>query len=117
MRVKSGMAVVVLHPPDEVEEKLGMPSDVRLIDDPGQADFVLDFATSQAEAEERLSALAPHLNERTVAWLGYPKGSKAAGYDLSRDTVWKFARTVGLELVANVAIDEKWSALRFKPVR
>ena len=55
------------------------------------------------------------MGEKTVAWLAYPKGSKAAGYDLSRDTIWRFAQTIGLSLVAHVAIDETWSAVRFRP--
>lgn len=80
----------------------------------GAAGFLLDFATTQAEAEVRFVALEPFVGEKTVAWLGYPKGSKAAGHDLSRDTIWRFAQTIGLTLVANVAIDETWSAVRFK---
>ncbi len=50
-----------------------------------------------------------------LTWMAYPKGSKAAGYDISRDTIWKFAATVGLVLNANVAIDDKLSAVRMRP--
>jgi hypothetical protein len=34
---------------------------------------------------------------------------------VSRDTIWRFAQTIGLTLVANVAVDETWSAVRLKP--
>ena len=81
---------------------------------PADAGFLLDFATTQAEAEERLVALAPFVGEKTVVWIAYPKGAKAAGRDVSRDTIWRFAQTIGLTLVANVAIDGTWSALRVK---
>ena len=99
--------------------RLGVPDDVDVVDDPAAAGpagagFLLDFATTQAEAEARLRALAPFIGEKTVAWLAYPKGSKAAGRDLNRDTIWAFARTIGLTLVTNIAVDETWSALRVR---
>jgi hypothetical protein len=115
MRMTSGMSVALLHAPDDSESLLGIPEDVTRVEDPAAADFVLVFARTQAEAEERLTALAPDVGPRTVAWLAYPKGSRAAGHDMSRDTVWRFAETVGLRLVSNVAIDETWSALRMRP--
>ena len=115
MRMTPGMTVALLHAPDGAESLLGLVGDVTRIEDPAAADFVLVFASTQAEAEERLSALAPRIGPKTVAWLAYPKGSRAAGHDMSRDTVWRFAETVGLRLVSNVAIDDTWSALRMRP--
>jgi hypothetical protein len=118
MRLKPGVTAVLLHVPPDLRGRLGIPDDVTVIADPAAADpaagFLLDFATTQAEAEERLLALKPFVGEKTVAWLAYPKGSKAAGRDLSRDTIWAFARSIGLTLVTNIAVDETWSALRLK---
>lgn len=115
LRLKSGMKAALLHVPAELEGALGLPADVELVDGPTGADFVLDFATTQAEAEQRMSALAGTIGPKTVVWVGYPKGSKAAGYDLNRDTIWQFGATVGLVINANVAIDAKWSAVRMRP--
>jgi hypothetical protein len=115
LRLKPGMKAALLHVPDELEGALSVPDGVQLVPDPGQADFILDFAETQGEAEERLQALRPAIRDATVTWMGYPKGSKAAGYDISRDTIWKFVQTLGMALNANVAIDEKWSAVRMRP--
>jgi hypothetical protein len=120
MRLKGGMTAALLNVPAELQGRLGVPDDVTVVDDPAAASpagagFLLIFATTQAEAEERLIALKPLVGEKTVAWIAYPKGAKAAGRDVSRDTIWRFAQTIGLTLVANVAIDETWSALRIKP--
>jgi hypothetical protein len=120
MRLKPGMTAALLRVPSELRSRLGVPDDVRVADDPAVAGpagagFLLDFAMTQAEAEAQLTALEPLVGEKTVAWLVYPKGSKAAGHDLSRDTIWRFAQTIGLTLVASVAIDETWSAVRLKP--
>ena len=119
MRLKPGMAAALLHVPAELRGRLGVADGVTVVDDlakagPADAGFLLDFATTQAEAEERLVALAPFVGEKTVVWIAYPKGAKAAGRDVSRDTIWRFAQTIGLTLVANVAIDGTWSALRVK---
>lgn len=119
IRLKPGMTAALLNVPDEVRSRLGVPDDVVLVDDlaaagPSGAGFLLDFAATQAEAEERLLALKPFIGEKTVAWIAYPKGSRAAGRDLSRDTIWAFVRTIGLTLVTNIALDETWSALRLK---
>ncbi len=115
MRLKPGMTAALLHMPTDLRERLGVPAGVVLVDDPADAEFVLDVVTTEAEAEAALTALAPHISSTMLAWLAYPKSSKAAGHDLSRDTVWRSARTVSLTLVANVSVDETWSALRIRP--
>jgi hypothetical protein len=43
------------------------------------------------------------------------KSSKAAGYDLNRDTIWSFAQAIGLDFVANISIDATWSGMRMRP--
>jgi hypothetical protein len=113
--LKAGMTATLLHVPDGLQEHLGVPVGVTLLADPAAADFFLEFAADQAQAEERLTALRPVVGPTTVAWLAYPKGGKAAGRDISRDTIWAFVQTLGMRLVANVAIDGTWSAVRMRP--
>jgi len=115
MLLKPGMTAALLHVPAGVLPVLGVPDGAAVQDHLDGAGFILEFATTQAEAEERLAALGPHVREATVAWLAYPKGSKAAGQDVNRDTVWRYARTIGLTAVMNVSIDTTWSALRVRP--
>jgi hypothetical protein len=117
LRLKPGMKAAILHVPDGLWEYLGVPAGVALVEDPAAADFLLEFAEDQARAEKRLTALRPAVGDDTVAWLAYPKGSKAAGRDISRDTIWAFVQTLGMRLVANVAIDGTWSAVRMKVQR
>lgn len=117
LRFKPGIAVALRHVPAALEGILQPPAGATLVHDPSLADLILDFSATQAEAEERLSALAPSMGDETVVWLAYPKGSKAAGRDLNRDSIWQFARTIGLTAIANVAIDETWSAIRLRRVR
>ena len=47
--------------------------------------------------------------------MAYPKGSsKRLTCDFNRDTGWSPLRAVGFGPVRQVAIDEDWSALRFR---
>jgi hypothetical protein len=114
LKYKPGMVAALLHVPAGVD--IGVPAD-GLVSDPAHAAFMVEFAATQMEAEARLRALAPAVGEKTVAWIGYPKGSRAAGYDLNRDTIAAAARTVGLVVNASISIDGTWSALRVRPLR
>lgn len=115
LRLAPGMSAAILHAPAGVD--LGVPPGVTATEDTAAADFVLVFATTQAEAEERLRAVAPGVGARTILWMGYPKGGKAAGRDISRDTIAGLAPEVGLIANANFAIDDVWSAVRMRPRR
>ncbi len=41
-------------------------------------------------------------------------GGEKAGTELNRDILWQRVKPLGLEGVALVAIDETWSAMRFR---
>lgn len=115
--LKPGMCAAILDLPESIPlASLGMPDDVTLAVSPARADFVLEFASTQAEAERRIRDLAPDISATSVAWIAYPKGSKTAGLDVSRDTIADFVRTIGLVAIANFSIDATWSALRIRPL-
>ena len=116
LRLKPGMSVALLHLPEGLRDRLGIPADVKFVEDPAEADFVLDYASTQAEAEERLTRSRTQGAREDGDVDGVPEGLEGGGYDVSRDTIWRFAQTVGLVLNANVAIDEKLSAVRMRPL-
>jgi hypothetical protein len=50
-----------------------------------------------------------------VVWFAYPKGtSKRYACEINRDTGWAALGQAGFEPVRMVAIDEDWSAVRFR---
>lgn len=52
-----------------------------------------------------------------LLWFAYPKGtSKKYKCDFNRDDGWEPLRKLGFDTVRQVAIDEDWSALRFRRV-
>jgi len=55
-------------------------------------------------------------NDPTI-WFAYPKGtSKKYKSDINRDKGWSSLGDLGYEPVSQVAIDDDWSALRFRIV-
>jgi len=79
---------------------------------PGKYGFVQVFASSQAEMEELIKSVAKACKFDCLFWACYPKGSGKLKYDLNRNTVWDALGLIGLRPVTQIAIDEKWSALR-----
>jgi hypothetical protein len=50
-----------------------------------------------------------------LVWISYPKKSSRVDSDLSREVVWAAMEGTGWRPVSQIAIDEVWSALRFRP--
>ena len=96
-----------------------LPANVVLatsLDNPGPFDLIQAFVSSQGEFEAGLSGLKALLKPKGLLWITYPKGAARIKSDINRDTIWRYARTAGLEGVALVAVDETWSAMRLKVV-
>jgi hypothetical protein len=77
--------------------------------------FALGFVKSEAEVKKIGAAIAKQLVEDAVFWMVYPKkSSKKYAATITRDNGWNHLGDLGFEGVAMVAIDEDWSALRFR---
>jgi hypothetical protein len=49
-----------------------------------------------------------------LAWVAYPKAGRL-GPALNRDLLWQELQKQGIEGVRLIALDEVWSAMRFRP--
>ncbi len=77
--------------------------------------FAIAFVTTQREVSQYAGALGAKASGDAVLWFAYPKGSsKRLQSDISRDRGWEALQRLGFETVRLVAIDEDWSALRFR---
>lgn len=77
-------------------------------------DFALVFAVSQRQLADILNDVVPVLREDAKLWIAYPKLTSKIASDLSRDKNWDFVSEHGYEAVRMVALDNVWSAARFK---
>jgi hypothetical protein len=72
------------------------------------------FVGTFAEAEERVAPAVAAALADELAWVAYPKAGKL-GTDLNRDSLAALMTARGVRPVRQVAIDDTWSALRFRP--
>jgi len=83
----------------------------------GSSGFAMAFVVTQAELASASARLAKACVGDGVVWMAYPKGtSKKYKCEFNRDSGWSVLGAAGFEPVRMVAIDEDWSALRFRRV-
>jgi hypothetical protein len=77
--------------------------------------FIIIFVKSVSEVEILAPVTLHNLMADGVLWFCYPKKtSKKYRSDIDRDHGWKALNDSGLYGIRMVAIDEDWSALRFR---
>lgn len=75
---------------------------------------VLVFLSSRADVDRLGASLVESALADRVAWAAYPKGGQL-GTDLDRNVLARALETRGIQPVRQIAIDDVWSALRFRP--
>ncbi|MFC3146168.1 hypothetical protein [Piscinibacterium candidicorallinum] len=107
--------------PGELAAQLGCPADVAdlaclppLAKTHGDPDLLIGFVKGAAEVEGVLAKLKPRYARGKKLWFAYPKKSGAIKTDITRDHGWEALAAANLLLVTQVAIDDTWSALRFR---
>jgi hypothetical protein len=120
LNLKDHAEIVVLNTPDSFEPELSGLRGVRVrksLSGVSKISFVLAFVTRQQEVDVLGKAIAKLAEGDAIVWFAYPKGSsKRYTCDVNRDTGWKVLGAAGFEGVRMVAIDEDWSAARFRRV-
>ena len=112
--IKPDARVLLLNAPIGYARKLEpLPAGVTVTDKRGKADVVVAFVRDGAELK-RLATSFGALEEDAVLWVCYPKGGAKAGTDLDRDTLHAAMEKHELIGVTLVAIDDVWSAMRFR---
>ena len=112
--------IAVFNAPDSFESELKQLKGVNIARDPSKprgVKFGLAFAITQAQLDRASKILASASEGDAVIWFAYPKGSsKRYTCEFNRDAGWSVIQDAGFESVRMVAIDEDWSALRFRRV-
>ena len=116
LAIKEGKTVLVVDPPRGYLGRLGaLPKGARLVKSPSEPiDIIQVFVADQEELEAQLARLKGAMAPGGMLWVSYHKGSSGIPTDINRDTIRAYASAIGLQAVAQVAIDDDWSALRLK---
>jgi hypothetical protein len=120
LNLKNHSTILLLNPPASFEPELAALQAVtilRTLQPLGAIDFSLAFVTTEQQVNSLAQAIASRATGDAVVWFAYPKGtSKRYKSEINRDTGWQVLGQAGFEPVRAVAIDEDWSALRFRRV-
>jgi hypothetical protein len=120
LNLKEQTQIVVLNSPESFEPQLKTLRGVMIQRDlksAGEIEFSLAFVTKQKEVDALGKAIAQKVKGDAVVWLAYPKGSsRKYKSEINRNAGWQVLGDCGFEPVRMVAIDEDWSAVRFRRV-
>lgn len=112
MQIKPGQRLAILTgaggvPPVAAEG-------VTRVDKLEEADAIVALVRSRADLDTVAVPAIEGARRDTLAWIAYPKAGQL-GTDLNRDTLSETLADRGVRPVRQIAIDEVWSALRFRP--
>ncbi|MFD4651743.1 hypothetical protein [Streptomyces sp. NPDC058441] len=91
-----------------------LPVDVDVADVLSTATTGLMFATDESALHRLLDEHRDGLSGPVNFWVVYPKGNKA---DINWDSLRRILAEYGMRPIAQIAVDETWSALRFRMLR
>jgi hypothetical protein len=113
--IRENFTVLLLDAPKGYKQTLGeLPAGARIVAKATKpVDLIQLFATNKAEMTALFRKAKPLLKEGGLLWATYPKAGQLAT-DLKREVVWECAEVVGMDCVSQIAVDDVWSALRFK---
>ncbi len=118
LQLKDQKDIVVLNAPKSFEPELSRLKGVTVHRSPKglkEIPFALAFVMTQEEVEAAAGALTPLAKGDAAVWLAYPKdSSKQYRSTINRDSGWQSLGAAGFEGVRMIAIDEDWSAVRFR---
>jgi len=117
--LKPGMRALVATAPSGYLKSLApLPEGVAVSEAIGGShDFVQLFAVKKSEIEKSAKRLLQSAAPGALVWITYPKKTSGVESDLSREAVWAAMEGTEWRPVSQIAIDDVWSALRFRPIK
>lgn len=114
LNYKNGDSLLILNAPDYYSGKM---ENLEYDKEPENKkyDFIQAFLYKKSDIPHLFKIAGDHLNESGKLWFCYTKKSSKLRSDITRDEGWDAADRHNFVAVRQVAIDEDWSALRFKP--
>ena len=115
MGIKSGQRIIILHAPDGYDATLGtLPDAVEIVHElEGTFDLIQYFTTERAVYERDFPILRDALVTAGMLWVCWPKKAAKMATDLDDNLVRTIGLANGLVDVKVIAVDERWSGLKF----
>lgn len=118
MTWKDGMNIQVWNTPEELSELIAEWTKDGLIDPSKAPDFMLAFLQKKTEVKKYFFEMQAKAKDDEQIWLAYPKKtSKKYKSEINRDSGWGYLAQFDYEPVRQIAINDDWSALRFRKTK
>jgi hypothetical protein len=110
-------ALIIAAPPDYLKLLEPLPDGLTVSSSAdGKYPFVQIFATRLSDINRFAQKLSKHAAPNALVWISYPKKTSRNASNVSRDLIREAMSGSGWRAVSIIAIDEVWSALRFRPI-
>ncbi len=107
---------IVLNAPAAIEKEFVKSGFTTSFGKKEKSKNTLIFVNNNKEYLHYLNKELKNIEPDSVLWFAYPKGSSGIKTDINRDTLRVTAEDFGITAVTQIAIDDTWSALRFRPI-
>lgn len=114
--LRKGSRIRLVNAPARFEKRLApLPDGAKLIHKGHEpCDVVHLFARSVDELRDLAAGTIEMVKPGGAVWISLPKAGSGVKTDLTRDLVWEIMSERGMHPVAQIAIDNAWSAIRFR---
>ncbi|MCS5490176.1 hypothetical protein [Algoriphagus limi] len=119
MNYREGQKIKIWNLPNELSALLEVWTKEGFMADANEkVDFLLGFVQDEESIRAQFEEMKEFLNGDAILWFAYPKGSsKRYKASINRDKGWKVLGENDMEAVRQIAINEDWSALRFRKIQ
>lgn len=118
LNLKDQKEILVLNAPESFEVELETLQEVsikRSLAEVEEIVYALIFVSKKSEFDSYSERIEPKVRNDAVVWFIYPKRTpQKYSADFNRDFGWCSLKNAGYQPVRMVAIDEIWSAIRFR---
>ena len=115
LQIKSGARLWLINVPQVLAEELSAGAEVEIVHEADAYDGVIAFFETPAEVPVLVPRILKEMPPDGLLWVAYRKGPHSREAGLNRDRGWDALDAAGWRPVRQVAVDEEWSALRFRP--
>ena len=115
MGIKPGQRIIILYAPQGYESTLGiLPDGVEIAHElRGTFDLIHYFASERTAYEHDFPRLRDALTAAGMLWVSWPKKAAKMLTDLDENVIRDIGLANGLVDVKVIAVDERWSGLKF----
>jgi hypothetical protein len=121
LNFKQHKEILILNHPTEFEVQLDAIKACTIVETDMKNVYEIEFILTFVKTQEEINFITPLIDKKLkgdgIVWYAYPKKtSKKYKSEINRDNGWNILGNLGFEGVRQVAIDNDWSALRFRKV-